>query len=238
MNKRKALLALPLILLFLVTGCIPSLQERGRPPTPIPTDRVITLAKLPYEKNTVLNSTLRFIIEVGYGYTVAFESIEPSGLPEALTSGRVDLALGARQPDNAEWFDNAAANGEIVDLGPTYEADGHAYHSAVHPDIVTQAVDVYDMLQKMEIVYRRLNETDNWYQEHSELGTQRLAVYFLWNYDYEDNWKSWMPYNPAERVRQSLDFFTGLPSGDPYRGIETKRQTSRPTPTPWPDAFE
>ena len=192
---------------------------------------VIKLAATPGQYSATLNAIMVYIIQEGYGYTTQVTTVSEAELPEALKNGTVDIALAVRQPSNAEWFDAAAASGEILKLGPTYELDGHVYNSAAYPGLATSAPDLVEMLQKAAFTERRVKETHDWYAANTEKGLTRLAVYYLWNYNFEDDWKKWMPYDPAERIRSAIEVFTGLPSGDPYRGIEKDRSelTGKPS---------
>jgi ABC-type proline/glycine betaine transport system substrate-binding protein len=184
---------------------------------------VIKLATTRDQYSSTFNAIMVYVIEKGYGYTPQVMTVTEAELAEALKNGTVDIALAARQPSSAEWFDSAAASGEILALGPTYEFDGHVYTSAATPGLATTAPDLVEFLQQAAFKQRRVKETHDWYTANPDKGLTRLAVYYLWNYNYEDDWKHWMPYDPAERIRSALEVFTGLPSGDPYRGVETDR---------------
>lgn len=184
---------------------------------------VIKLAMTPDQYSATLNAIMVYVIQEGYGYTTQTMTISEAELPEALKNGTVDIALAARQPTSTEWFDAAAASGEILKLGPTYELDGHVFNSAAYPGLATTAPDLVELLQEAAFNQRRIKETHDWYAANPDKGLKRLAVYYLWNYNFEDDWKHWMPYDPAERIRTALEVFTGLPSGDPYRGVEKDR---------------
>lgn len=231
MNKHTLFIVAFFPILIFVTACGPGFfksLDRHEPPTP--TDQVastiITLADTADEYSTTLNAIMKYVIETGQGYSVHILAVSSGELPELLRSGQVDLALAARQPDNFEWFDEAVERGELLDFGAAYEFGGHSYNSAGSLEFATKAPDLVRMLEKMIILHRRLEDTDDWHKEHQDLGTLRAAVYFMWNYDFEDNWKHWMPYHPAERIRRALDRFTGLRTGDPYKGREIERGNS------------
>ena len=231
MNKYRLFVVTLLSTLIFVTACGPGFfksLDRHEPPTPTDqvTSTIITLADTTDEYSITLNAIMKYVIETGQGYSVQIRAVPPGKLPELLRSGHVDLALAARQPDNFEWFDEAADRGEFLDFGPAYEHREHRYNSAGSLELVNKAPDLVKMLEKMIILHRRLKDTDDWHNEHQDRGTLRAAVYFLWNYDFEDNWKHWMPYHPAERIRRALDRFTGLRVGAPYKGREIERGNS------------
>ena len=83
------------------------------------------------EFSTPLGAVSKYMIEKGYGYTVATSDLTVAAAQDAITGGTVHFVQALRQPDNVDWFDGAVAAGDIVDLGPVYVGDdGHSYNSA------------------------------------------------------------------------------------------------------------
>ena len=86
-------------------------------------------------------------------------------------------------------------------------------------------------LEKMQMKFSRLKETDEWFlgndiQPEERCGTGdscRAAIYFLNNFEFEGGWKTWSEYDPAEFVRVAIENFHGLPTGDVYKGEEIPR---------------
>ena len=161
-----------------------------------------------------------YIAEVGFGFQVETLKVTAEEVPEALRTGRVDVILNARQPDNTDWFDDAAATGTILSTGPSYLEDGFSFSGATTLRVGEVGQDLLETLREMEIPLERLRETDAWFHDNGIQGTQRAAIYFLWNFNYEDSWKAWMPWDPAERLRDATERFTGLRYPEVYEGIE------------------
>ncbi|MBM3945209.1 MAG: hypothetical protein FJ317_06940 [SAR202 cluster bacterium] len=226
-TKWNYLLLAPVLLSVLLAACGTELIKTrfsGGPDDLDPKLRntVINIATTSDTNSVTLNAILVYIIEEGYGYSTQVVTLSDAEIHEALKSGRVDVALAVKQPGNG-WFDGAVAAGEVIDSGPAYDLDGHTYNSALSSGLEVKAAELVPMLKNFNILHRRLKATDDWFKANPELGTKRAAVYFLWNYNFEDGWKFWMPYDPAERVRRAMEVFTGLTSSDPYRGYEIDR---------------
>ena len=161
-----------------------------------------------------------YIAEVGFGFQVETVELAADQVPEALRTGRVDIVLNARQPDDVDWFDEAAAAGTILSTGPIYVEDGFSFSGATTPRLGEVGQDLLEALREMKIPIERLSETDAWFHDNGIEGTHRAAIYFLWNFNYEDSWKAWMPWDPAERLRDATERYTGLRYPEVYEGIE------------------
>ena len=181
---------------------------------------LIKLVRTKADYSSTINEVVNYVIDVGYGYTVQIRTMDLPEMQQALTAGDVHLVLDARQPQNMEWFDGAVASGAILDLGPTYETDSHAFNGGAHPSLQEINPEMVQVLTKMKMQLRRIQEAQSWHSDNNIEGSKRLAVYYLWNFDWDDGWITWMPYNPAENLRQQMFFYTGLRAGDVYRGIE------------------
>ena len=182
------------------------------------TSLVIGQSDAPY--GVTLAALGAYMAEVGFGFQVETVELSAAEVPDALRTGRVDVVLNARQPDSAEWFDDAAAAGTILSTGPIYVEDGFSFSGATTPRLAEVGQDFLDALRKMQIPLSRLSETDEWFHSRGIEGTHRAAVYFLWNFNYEDSWKAWMTWDPAERLRDATERFTGLRYPELYDGIE------------------
>ena len=161
-----------------------------------------------------------YIAEVGFGFQVSTVELTAAEVPEALRTGRVDIVLNARQPETAASFDDAVATGTILSTGPTYIEDEFSYSGATSLRVAEVGEDLLEALREMEIPIERVRETEEWFLDGDIEGTHRAAVYFLWNFNYEDSWKSWMPWDPAERLRDKVERYTGLRYPEVYEGIE------------------
>ena len=197
---------------------------------------IVNMGVATVEYSTTLNAVTKYVIEKGYGYTVATRILTVDAAQDAVVNGSVHFVQALRQPDNIDWFDGAVEAGDIVDLGPVYVGeDGHSYNSAgstkfdetVEKDIPA----VVAMLEQMQLKTSRVKETDEWFhdkdiQPEERCGSGdscRAAIYFLNNFEFEGGWKTWMAYNPAEFVRVAIENFHGLPTGDTYKGKEIPR---------------
>ena len=197
---------------------------------------IVNMGVANVEYSTTLNAITKYVIEKGYGYTVATRILTVDAAQDAVVDGSVHFVHALRQPDNIDWFDGAVEAGDIVDLGPAYVGeDGHSYNSAasttfdetVEKDIPA----VVAMLEKMQLKTSRAKETDEWFlgndiQPEERCGSGdscRAAIYFLNNFEFEGGWKTWMAYNPAEFLRVAVENFHGLPTGDVYKGKEIPR---------------
>ena len=188
------------------------------------------------EYGTMLGAVAKYIIEKGYGYTVAPRELTLDAAQSAVVAGTVHFVQALRQPDNADWFDGAVEAGDIVDLGPVYVGDdGHSYNSAAATSfdetLEKDIPAVVAMLEEMHMKTSRAKETDEWYhdndiqpREHCGTGEScRAAIYFLNNFEFDGGWYTWMAYNRAGFIRVALWNFHGLPTGDLYEGKEIPR---------------
>lgn len=183
-------------------------------------ETTLVIGRSDAEYSLTLAAIGEFMAHIAYGFQVEVVSLAAGEVPAALESGRVDIVLNARQPGNEAWFDQAVAAGTILSTGPTYFSDGFPVSGAVTPRIGETGADFLDALKKMEIPLRWLEETDTWWHENDIDGEFRAAVFYFWNYDYQESWKQWMPWNPAERIRQTIERFAKVRYPDLYEGIE------------------
>jgi hypothetical protein len=180
----------------------------------------IVIGQSDTDYGVTLAAVAAFMGEIAFGFQVEVVELTGNELQGALESGRVDLVLDAGQPGNADWFKAAVASGSIVSTGPTYFEGDFPVSGAVSPKLAEQGADFVAALTVMELRQTRLEETETWWHENDIDGEFRAAVYFLWNFNYENDWKSWMTWDPAERIRQKLERFAKVRYPDLYEGIE------------------
>ncbi len=189
----------------------------------------ITIGQSDAEYSLTLTALAAYIAEIAFGFQVEIIKLTGGEVRAALESDRVDLVVNAGQPDGSEWLAAAGAAGIIINTGPTYiDEDGFPVSGAASPRLEEVGADFLLALQKMEIPLSRVDETDTWWHENAINGEFRAAVYFLWNFNYEDSWKSWMPWNPAERLRDKTERFTGVRYPERYLGIEYDLGSHKP----------
>ena len=87
-----------------------------------------------------------------------------------------------------------------------------------HGSLLTIDPDLVKMLRKFNIRPDRLQKTIDWVEENDIQDTQKMAIFYLFNFNFEDGWKSWMPFPNAEPIRQELTNLTGLRASDTYKG--------------------
>lgn len=180
----------------------------------------LVIGKSDAEYGTILAALGAYVAEVGFGFDVETVSLTADEVSAALERGQVDIVLNARLPDKKEWFDKAAAAGTILSTGPTYFKNGFPVSGAASTRLGVVGDDFLKALRDMEIPLNRVEETHEWFHANEIDGEHRAAIYFLWNFNYEDSWKSWMAWNPAERIREATERFTGLRYPDVYEGVE------------------
>ena len=74
----------------------------------------------------------------------------------------------------------------------------------IHKDLPDKAPDVVELLKKMVIGLQPINETAAWAQENDIQGDwEKAAVHYLRTY--EDRWKTWMPEEHYQKVKEALD---------------------------------
>ena len=108
MRGKTLILTLALMLAWLATGC------GGEKP-------VIKLYDGQWESLSLNNAVFEFIVENGYGYPVETVVSNTIGMQEALPKGKVDLNLDGWQQNIADWYKQELEQGDIVNLGMTYE---------------------------------------------------------------------------------------------------------------------
>jgi hypothetical protein len=180
----------------------------------------IVIGQSDADYSLTLAAVAAYMAEYAFGFQVEVVALSAGEVQTAIESGRVDLVLDAGQPENAEWFGAAVASGTIISTGATYFEGDLPVSGAVSPRLSEMGADFVAALTVMELLQPRLEETETWWHENDIDGEFRAAIYFLWNFNYEDDWKSWMPWNPAERLRQQLERFAKVRYPDLYDGIE------------------
>jgi hypothetical protein len=158
--------------------------------------------------------------EFAFGFEVEVVSLTGSELQTELESGRVDLVMNAGQKANNDWFVASRGAGDIINTGPTYYDGTFPVSGAVSPRLAEVGPDFVKALKAMVIRQDRLEETESWWHENDVDGEFRAAVYYFWNFNYEEGWKAWMPWNPAERIRQEIQRFAKVRYPNLYEGIE------------------
>lgn len=209
-------------------------------------ETVITIGRSDAEYGITLTALAAYIAEIGFGFQVEVVPLAAGEVQAALESGQVDLVMNAGQPDNSESLQAAVSTGTIFGTGTTYvDDDDFPVTGATSLRLGEIGADFLSALQKMEIPLSRVDETDTWWRENGIEGEFRAALYFLWNFNYEDSWKSWMPWNPAERLRDKTERFTGVRYPERYLGIEYDLRGHKPiqydengTPIPDPESEE
>ena len=74
------------------------------------------------DSNLINNAIAEFIIEEGYGYPVEIVEMTNTMVEEALPKGEIDLQMEGWQQNRLDWYNENIENGNIVNLGMTYEA--------------------------------------------------------------------------------------------------------------------
>jgi len=190
-------------------------------------DIVIRVTSFDDEYGDTLTAIFKYMTETAYGYTVEVVETTDEKAKELIDDGILEVILAASQPDTEAWFKSAVAAGTIIDAGPSYSTDSFSYNVAVTPKLQTLAPDVFETVQDMEIDYAYLKETHDWYDGSDMVHALplyedgvRAAVYYFWNFNFENTWKTWMAWAPAERLRDATERFTGLRYPELYLGIE------------------
>jgi len=75
-----------------------------------------------WESLSFNNAIAKFIIEKGYGYPVELVVHTIDEMHEALPKGEVDLRMEFWSMNQMDWYNEQIAQGNIVDLGMTFEA--------------------------------------------------------------------------------------------------------------------
>ena len=83
---------------------------------------VIRLHGGEYNSNLINNAIAEYIIEEGYGYPVEIVEMTNTMMEEALPKGEIDLRMEGWQQNRIDWYNENIENGNIVNLGMTYEA--------------------------------------------------------------------------------------------------------------------
>ncbi|MBR62183.1 MAG: hypothetical protein CL904_05980 [Dehalococcoidia bacterium] len=190
-------------------------------------DIVIRVASFDDEYGDTLIAIVKYMAETAYGYTVEVVETTDEKAKKLIQDGILEVILAASNPDTESWFKSSVSSGALIDAGPAYVTDSFSFNTAISPKLETMAPDLFETLQDMQIDYAYLKETHEWYEGSDivhalplyEDGV-RAAVYYFWNFNYENTWKTWMAWAPAERLRDSTERFTGLRYPELYVGIE------------------
>ena len=83
---------------------------------------VIRLHGGEYDSNLIDNAIVEYIIEEGYGYPVEIVEMTNTMVEEALPKGEIDLTMEGWQQNRIDWYNENIGNGNVVNLGMTYEA--------------------------------------------------------------------------------------------------------------------
>lgn len=190
-------------------------------------DIVIRVASFDDEYGDTLTAIFKYMTETAYGYTIEVVETTDEKAKELIEDGILEVILAASQPDTESWFKSAVSSGSIIDAGPSYTTDSFSYNAAVSPKLKTIAPDLFETVTVMEISHESLKETHDWYDGSDMVHALplyedgvRAAVYYFWNFNFEDTWKTWMVWAPAERLRDATERFTGLRYPELYLGIE------------------
>jgi len=190
-------------------------------------DIVIRVASFDDEYGDTLTAIFKYMTETAYGYTVEVVETTDEKAKKLIEDGILEVILAASQPDTESWFKSAVSSGSIIDVGPSYSTDSFSYNAAVSTKLENVAPDVFETMQDMEIDNAYLKETHDWYDGSDMVHALplyedgvRAAVYYFWNFNFENTWKTWMAWAPAERLRDATERFTGLRYPELYLGIE------------------
>ena len=190
-------------------------------------DIVISVASFDDEYDDTMIAIFKYMTETAFGYTIEVVETTDDKAKELMEDGILHVILAASQPDTQSWFKSAVSSGTILDAGPTYRTDDFSYNALVNLKLKTIAPDLYETVIDMEISHESLKETHDWYDGSDMVHALplyedgvRAAVYYFWNFNFEDTWKTWMAWAPAERIRDATERFTGLRYPELYLGIE------------------
>ncbi|TKJ29497.1 MAG: hypothetical protein CEE40_08335 [Chloroflexi bacterium B3_Chlor] len=143
MRLRLSLLLGALISTVVLTTACASIGGSHKP--------VITLYDGQWESLWVNNALAEFIIRDGYGYPVETVVVSSQVMQERLPKGEIDLDMEIWQHSRIDWYNDQIENGNIVNLGMTYEAGPQFF---VIPAWVAERYDiktVYDMQEQWEL---------------------------------------------------------------------------------------
>ena len=133
-----------------VEAIVSSALEQQSDTDPKPT---IRFTDTQFESGWINNAIAQFIIEHGYGYPV--ESIEMTTpiAQVSLAKGDADVNMELWKQNIIDWYDEEVANGNIIDLGQTYEGGPQFFiiPQAVHEEYGIETVaDMADHWQLFE----------------------------------------------------------------------------------------
>ncbi len=180
----------------------------------------IVIGQSDADYSTTLTAVAAYMAEYGFGFQVEVISLTGSEVQSALESGRVDVVMNIGQLANNDWFVTSRTAGTIVNTGPSYYDGNFPVSGAVSPRLAEVGPDFVSALRALEIRLDRLEETDTWWHENDINGEFRAAIYYFWNFNFEEGWKAWMKWNPAERIRQEVQRFAKVRYPDRYEGFE------------------
>ena len=190
---------------------------------------LIRLADTGTGNQRITNAVAKFVLEVGFDHTVEVVTMSRSEMQAALASGTIHLNMEIMQQDILSWYNGQIESGNLVNLGTTYEADPPV-EKVAHGSLQTIDPDLVKMLRKFNIRLDRLEKTIAWVEENDIQDTQKMAIFYLFNFNFEDGWKAWMPFANAEPIRQELTSLTGLRASDTYKGQVRKVEEDEEAP--------
>ena len=162
---------------------------------------VIRVANTGMGYQWVNNEVLKMILEGACNVDEEIVSVAPEDLLEALTSGDVHIHMEARTPETVDWFDAAVDAGTLVNLGKTYETDeDFAVDKGASPSFVSKYPEIVEMIRKMDLRGRSLGKVEKWVKKRSrqagkDVTDEEAAAYYMFEFDFEDRMKSWMPFD-------------------------------------------
>jgi hypothetical protein len=180
----------------------------------------IVIGQSDADYSMTLTALAAYMAEHAFGFQVEVVQLTGSEVQSALENGRVDVVMNVGQFANNDWFVTSRTAGTIVNTGPSYYDGDFPVSGAVTPRLAEVGPDFVAALKAMEVRLDRLEETDTWWHENDIDGEFRAAVYYFWNFNFEEGWKAWMKWNPAERIRQHIQRFAKVRYPDLYEGYE------------------
>ena len=82
---------------------------------------VIRFADTQFESEWINNAVAQFVITHGYGYPVESVEMTTPIMQATLAKGEIDIQIEGWQQNIIDWYNEEIANGNIENLGPTYE---------------------------------------------------------------------------------------------------------------------
>ena len=146
---------------------------------------VIKFADTQFESLWINNAIAKFIITNGYDY--GFESVEMTTpiMQTTLATGEVDVMLELWQQNIIDWYDEEIGNGNIENLGPTYEGGPQFFTIPTYVHEQYGINTVFDMKEHWELFKdpedpskgQFINCTIGW--QCAEINTVKMEAYGL-----------------------------------------------------------